>query len=64
MEPWQERVVEEARELDEKIVALKGMILSQEFRSLPEEDRLLLKEQFIAMVGYQGILCKRIVRFQ
>lgn len=63
MESWQMRVVEEAKALDDKIVALREMILNKDFRSLPEEDKLLLKDQFIAMVEYQGILCKRIVRF-
>jgi len=63
MEPWQERVVAETRDLDERISKLREMTLSKEFRSLPDADRALLKQQLVAMVEYQGILYKRIVRF-
>ncbi len=65
MQPHEERVVTEKRELEEKLARLKVFILEPNpiFRALAPEDRDLLEDQYTAMKQYSAILEKRIGRF-
>lgn len=64
MRPHEQRVVDEKRELDIKITALGDFVmLSPTYKDLPEEDKLLLREQEDQMRLYSLVLQKRIERF-
>lgn len=64
MQPHQERVVSERKELGEKLDKLKAFIEgSPIFKSLPEEERHRLNRQFDAMAEYYSILGQRIAAF-
>jgi len=66
MQPHEERVVNEKKELDEKIAKLKAFCFSPgspTFSALSPEDRDLLEDQFTAMKKYSDILSRRIDRF-
>jgi hypothetical protein len=63
MEAYQERVVVEKAELDEKRRRLGFFIGSEVFRSLPSEERNRLEQQAIAMTTYSNILGERIANF-
>ena len=63
MEDWQERVVQEKKELDEKITKLKAMICSDKFEALADTDQRLLVMQLSAMKQYASVLKARIERF-
>lgn len=66
MPPHEERVVAEKKELDEKAAKLKVFCFDRPspiFDKLPQEDRDLLEDQYIAMLRYSGILARRIERF-
>ncbi|MBD2781939.1 hypothetical protein ID852_19795 [Xenorhabdus sp. 42] len=64
MQPYQQRVMNEATELDEKISKLDNFIGYSDYRNLEEIDRVLLDTQLLAMKMYSGILHQRIRRFQ
>ncbi len=62
--PHQQRVVDEKRELDVKLDALRMFIFHNEvFNTLPAEDQQLLRDQRMVMSSYSHILCMRIDRF-
>lgn len=66
MQPHEERVVVEKRELDEKLAKLKAFCFdpgSPIFKGLSPEDRDLLESQYTMMEQYSKILGKRIERF-
>lgn len=63
MEDWQERVVQESKELYEKITKLKAMICSDKFETLHDTDKRLLVMQLAAMKQYASALKARIERF-
>lgn len=67
MQPHEERVVVEKRELDEKIAKLHAFCFSgggvTVFRALSPDDRDLLEDQYTTMVRYTEILARRIERF-
>ena len=66
MQPHQERVVNEKRELDEKLAKLKAFCFGESnaiFRGLHPIDRNLLEDQFTVMERYSSILDSRIKRF-
>lgn len=63
LEPFQERVLAERQELDERRYKLNVFILSQVFASLDSHDRSLLREQALAMTAYSEALAARIERF-
>lgn len=44
MEPWQERLLEEKKQLDDKINRLYAFTQAPAFQSLPADDRGLLGE--------------------
>lgn len=63
LEPWQQRVVEEREQLHDRLVKLDALILTPEFRALPEADRDILMRQQGIMEDYRWILDERIARF-
>jgi hypothetical protein len=63
MKPHQERVVIEKKELDEKLIKLYDFLTGELIQSLPDEDQLLLKQQYKVMKEYSTILSDRIERF-
>ena len=63
MEAYQERVVAEKKELDEKISKLEAFIQSYRFVDISEDDQDLLPRQLKAMREYASILGERIFGF-
>jgi hypothetical protein len=64
MQPHQQRVVDEKKELDEKLDKLKSFIeTSQIFSGLPSDERKRLGRQFDVMAEYSSILSQRILAF-
>lgn len=63
MEEYQERVLEEQRELSEKIVKLIRFTTTGTYRELPIEERQLLTSQLHAMTHYNDVLTQRIANF-
>ena len=64
MHTYQERVVEEKRELDEKASKLSAFIgMSPIFEDLPAKEQELMKEQCETMWEYSELLGKRIEGF-
>jgi hypothetical protein len=65
MEEWQQRVVEEKAQLDEKLKSLKDFIQTNElFKKLDRENQSLLNTQYGAMSRYHSILEMRIAKFK
>lgn len=60
MEPWQERVIQEKKELDEKIEKLKKFIKNAPEKIATETEMLRLEVQFTIMQSYSNILDVRI----
>lgn len=65
LQPHQQRVVEEHRELNEKIDKLGEFIVNKPgvFLQLPWEEQDLLHRQYAAMQAYSDILVERIAGF-
>lgn len=65
MAPYMQRVVEEKRELDEKIAALRKFMDSTNFiKNVPVfYDRALLAAQYCYMSQYSEVLGKRITSY-
>lgn len=64
MQPHQDRVVTEKKELDEKLDKLKAFIETNPiFKTLPQTEQLLLNRQYDAMAEYSHILGQRINGF-
>lgn len=63
LQPHEQRVVDEQRELDEKRAKLAIFLGGPIFAGLPPEDKALLLTQEIAMRQYSDTLGKRIARF-
>lgn len=64
MQPHQQRVVDEKKDLDEKLDKLKAFIEANPiFKTLPEDERGRLGHQFDAMAQYSSILSQRIAAF-
>jgi hypothetical protein len=63
MLPYQERVVAEKKELDEKIEKLDTFLAGSFFPTLPSDQKELLRLQRIAMTQYSSILCQRVENF-
>ena len=66
MEPYQERVVAEKKELDEKLVKLENFIFRSggKWFDVPEAERLRMTKQYCHMSDYSAILGERIAVFQ
>ncbi len=63
MQPHEERVVVEKRELDEKLSKLREFRMGKIYSTLDPVDRALLESQEGAMSKYAEILGRRIERF-
>ena len=64
MQPHQQRVVDEKKELDEKLDKLKAFIeTNPTFKSLLADERGRLGRQFDVMAEYSSILSQRIAAF-
>lgn len=63
LEPYQQRVVEEKRQLDERLSALTVFLLDGRARNLPRHEYNLLEAQLSAMTSYSDILAQRIDLF-
>lgn len=65
MQPHEQRVVDEKKELDEKMDKLDKFIQSNPlYGTLAKEDQKLLERQYKAMDTYSYILGQRIAKFQ
>jgi hypothetical protein len=64
MEPWQERVVQEKKELDEKIEKLRGFLSDfanhKNNAELKVKDIAFLTTQLHHMISYSAVLGERI----
>lgn len=63
MQEYQQRVVEEKRELDEKLEKLDSYLAEDTFLELDEPNRDLLLDQREYMDQYSRILAHRIMLF-
>lgn len=63
MRPHEERVVEERRELDERIEKLGAFIDSDQFNDVDPDECTRLVQQHRVMVQYSSILELRIKNF-
>lgn len=64
MQSHQQRVVDEKKELDEKLDRLKAFIeAGPVFKTLHEDERGRLGRQFDVMAEYSSILSQRIAAF-
>ncbi len=63
MEPYQERVIEEKRKLDELLGKLKGFKTGVTFSKLPAEEQGRLNRQHSIMEDYSTVLEERIEAF-
>ena len=63
MAPHEERVVNEKKELDVKVAALRSFFTKEIYAELLEDDKTLLRSQERAMSLYSDILQMRIDRF-
>lgn len=63
MDPWQQRVVEEKRDLDARLGRLQEFLGSASYLALQLEDQDLLQDQRLCMRAFSDVLSKRIVRF-
>lgn len=64
MEPYQERVIEEKRELDDKIEKLKTFMNDEVFDELPQKEKENMSIQLSAMFTYSSALKSRIEAFE
>ena len=60
MEPFEERLIAEQKELKERLAKLTEFINSEKFYALSQNNRLVLKNQKIAMELYLTILNMRV----
>lgn len=60
---FQQRVVQEKQELDDKIVSLDKFLLTDTFHNLSAEEQDRMSRQFDVMKEYSGILDERIDAF-
>ena len=63
MEDWQQRVVDEAKDLGGKLDRLTAFFNTEAFAKLEAEARSLMREQAVHMQGYLRTLQDRIERF-
>jgi hypothetical protein len=63
MQPHQERVVVEKKELDEKITKLDAFLHGSLYTRLAEDERMRLGRQFCHMKDYSNVLGERIAAF-
>lgn len=63
MEAYQERVVQEERELREKMQKLEAFFGTEIFKGLPQDEQKRLNRQYSYMSGYREVLEERILNF-
>lgn len=63
MEPHQERVIDEKRELSERIAKLGAFVQGNTFVSIPSEEQKRLNRQLAYMGLYNTVLAERIEAF-
>lgn len=63
MQPHQERVIAEKKELDERGDKLEQFILSDKFNSLPKAEQERMHWQLDVMGQYSEVLGERIAAF-
>lgn len=63
MAPYQQRVVDEKKDLDERLAKLKAFVLTEVYRNLPADEQDRLSRQYDAMYSYSCILGERIAAF-
>jgi len=63
LQPHQQRVIDEKKELDEKLGKLLSFFQSPIFVSLAEAERVRLRCQARFMEGYSAVLGERIEAF-
>lgn len=63
MKPYQERVVEEKRELDEKLAKLDAFGRTEQFTSLSADEQGRMNRQHSIMEDYSKVLGERIEAF-
>lgn len=63
MQDYQQRVIQEKQELDEKISKLKDFICGDKYNTLPVSEQNRLTKQLEYMEGYSEILNERIKNF-
>lgn len=63
LEPYQERLLEEKKELDIKLDKLTNFLKSEMFKKISPIDAILLENQRTIMVEYSAILAQRIALF-
>lgn len=61
---WQDRVIDEAAELDARLTKLTAFIDTKEFSALPRREREDLRSQRYYMENYLSVLRRRIARFR
>jgi len=64
MKPYQERVVKEKEELDDKISRLRPFVSGENFKNLPEDERERMSRQLDLMEDYSKVLSERITAFR
>ena len=64
MRDFEERVISELAELDERMSALSAFMYGDGFPTLTDVDQVLLMMQFRAMASYAALLSDRIERFK
>lgn len=64
MNSFQDRVIIEKEELDDKLSKLSTFLSSVVFASLPEAEQSRLRNQARFMDGYSAILAERIAAFR
>jgi len=63
MEPYQQRVIDERRELFDRLEKLKFFIDGKLFIELPESEKIRMKLQADYMAMYLSVLDERILNF-
>lgn len=61
--PHEQRVVDEKRELDDKLSKLKVFLGGEIFHTLPSAEQFRLRRQSEVMQEYSNILLERITHF-
>ena len=64
LEPYQQRVVDEKTELDERLRKLRAFAASDTFLALLPSDARLLGQQAMHMMDYSEVLRQRINNFK
>ena len=62
-EEWQLRVIEEKKELADKLDKLCKFVVGEAFKALPATQQNLLNRQWVHMKSYLDVLNERIAAF-